>query len=122
MIHLFIEVYFRLVMRIYNRVSNNRINYLKAPDYIVSSKSKHRLMMFFHFFPTIVLSILVTVKILPNFSEEVCQLLKNNSPQLWIYSFINWLIISYTLGYFIEKGMELINPVYKELKSKTNLI
>jgi hypothetical protein len=114
--HLFLDFYFRLVMKIYNLISRTKYNYLNAPEYIVRDKLKIRLLMFFHTIPTFVLSIILTVRILPLYSEDINKLLQNDSPKMLMYAIINWIIVSFTLGYLIEKFLELTKPNYKVLK------
>ena len=114
--HIFIDLYFRFIMKVYNILTNTKVNYLNAPDYIVSDKLKYRFMMFFHLLPTFVLSIILTVKILPLFSDEIHQKLDRNSTDMLIYEIINWILISTLLGFLIENFLELTNLNYKELK------
>lgn len=114
--HLFLDFYFRLIMKIYNILSRTKVNYLIAPEYIIRDKLKLRLLMFFHTMPTFVFCIVLTVRILPLFSEKVKQLLQSDSPKMWIYAIINWILVSYILGYLIEKYLELTKPNYKALK------
>lgn len=103
-------------MKIYNILSRTKVNYLNAPEYIIKDKLKLRLLILFHAIPTFMLCIILTVRILPLYSEEVNQLLESNSTKMWIYAIVNWILVSFTLGYLIEKTLELTNPNYKQLK------
>jgi hypothetical protein len=111
-----ISFYFKIIMKLYNIISRTKVNYLIAPDNIINDKLKVRMLILVHFIPTFIFSIILTVFIFPKFSATISQQLEDNSSIMIYYELFNWILISFIMGFVIEKLLEYFNDEYKEYK------
>jgi hypothetical protein len=114
---LIISGYFRLVMMVYDLIANTKINYLTAPEFIISDIRKFKLNRWFHLLPSSILCIVFTLKILPLISSEIEHKLEMNSPWISLYILGNLFMISIMNGWIIEKYLEKTDRQYRALKS-----
>ena len=112
-----IEVYFRLIMKFYNMLTNTRMNYLNAPAFVLSEMKKFRLNRWFHLLPTFVSSIVFTTKILPLLSDTLNQELAINSSRIGLYAVGSFLLISVLNGWLIEIYLERTSTTYRVAKA-----
>jgi len=114
--HFIIQYYFLFIMKLYNFITGTKINYLTAPEDIINYGLRYRLQTFCHLIPSFILSIILTVRILPLVSVKIEKQLQSNSGIMWLYAISSLLLVSFLLGYLIEKYLELTNSNYKILK------
>ena len=88
-------------------------NYINAPSEILADKEVTAIYQFRHFLPSLVLSILIAVKLIPLLSPEYALQLEDNAsiiPIAFCCCFFPILIIN---GIILEKSLMNTKPEYK---------
>lgn len=112
-----LDIIILFIMNIYKLISRSRIIYTDASEEIIGPVRLHYLMRLFHFFPSVIVSIIITVKTLPNYFSTVNDHVQNNSGVVWLYALGSFIITGLINGFIIEKILALTNLKYKRLKT-----
>jgi len=111
-----IEGIFKLIMRLYLAITMHKVHYLKAPDNIIGIVKKNSVFRFWHFLPSIILSTLVVVKVLPALFKYYEEELSKNSGVIPLTILIVIIPMALTIGILIEWTLESTNKEYRQFK------
>ena len=92
------------------------VNYISAPEVIVSDSKKHFVMRFGHFIPSVVLTLVLVVKVLPDYIDSLRVILENNSFEIWGFVIPTFIISALLFGILIENIFVFTNVEYRKLK------
>ena len=95
-------------------ILNQKTHYLIAPDDVLPELKAERIMRLWHFFPSLILSIIFAVKVLPIFSSDYANELEKNSITIPIAFFISFILVLVGNGIVIEKTLQRFNVKYAE--------
>jgi len=108
------------IMFLVKKVRNDRTHYLVVPDDIISKLKINRIMNIGHVIPSIVITLLIAIKLIPLLSIEYAEQLEENGPVIF-YTVIELLIPILILnGIIIESLLELTHSEYKNYKQRNN--
>lgn len=105
-------------MRIVMLLTKEKTNYTVAPPDILSPRKIELILILGHLIPSIILSIIVCVKILPAFWPSHATALANNSLQIPISVFLTLLIVLILVGIVIETILNGLSPRYYSFKTQ----
>jgi hypothetical protein len=118
--HIFFEaVYFfiKLLMRIGMLFTKEKVNYLMAPESIISYINVERICKIGHVLPSLVFSIILGVKTLPEVWPYYSAELDKNGIIIPITIFLLFIPIAILNGLIIEKVLSIVNPKYSDFKN-----
>jgi hypothetical protein len=108
------------IMFLVSRIRNEKHNYLTVPEEILSWVKLDQIMKIGHLLPSIVLTLIISLKLLPLFSVGYAEQLEQNTgmiPLTIILILFPLLIIN---GFIIESALLSTNKRYKDFKNNNN--
>lgn len=111
-----LRAFMKAIMYLVRIIRRDKFHYLTVSDEVISWIKVHRIMNFGHFIPSLIVSLLISVKLLPMFSVSYAQQLEENSPVIFNASLVLFLIMLIINGFLIETILEVTNPNYKKEK------
>ncbi len=118
--HLFFEaVYYliKLLMRIGMLFTKEKMNYLMAPESIISNMKAERICRIFHVFPSLIFSIILGVKTLPGIWPYYAAELETNGIIIPAAIFLIFIPVTILNGIIIEKALSRLNAKYSAFKN-----
>ena len=107
----------KVIMFLVQKIRNEEFDYLSVPDEVLSWVKVDRIMKFGHVFPSVLIAVLFTLKVLPLFSVSYAEQLEQNTTIIPI-TIVSFLIPILLLnGIIIEVILEKSNSEYKKLKN-----
>ncbi|MBL0342259.1 MAG: hypothetical protein IPP71_15930 [Bacteroidetes bacterium] len=103
------------------RIIGNRNHYLNAPDEILNWRVSHYIYVFGHLLPTIVVTVILSLKLLPLISREYSEELENNGVIIPITVIAFLIPIVLLNGIIIEKCLMMRSPKYREFVSRDDV-
>lgn len=97
-------------------ISKSQVNYIYAPEEIISDTKKHYIIRLGHFIPSVILTIILVVKILPDYLEILREYLDRNAAGIWAFVIPTYILTVLLLGFIIERILEMTNHNYKSYK------
>ena len=114
----FLKLVTKQLMRLVMLLTKEKTNYTVAPPDILSPRKVELIFILGHLLPSIVISIVVSVKILPAFWPCHAIALANNSLQIPISIFLILLIVLIVVGIVIEAILNGTSPRYYSFKAQ----
>lgn len=103
-------------MYVVKKIRKDQYHYLSVPDEILSWIKSDRIMKIGHVIPSLVITILIAVKLLPLFSNWYAEQLANNGSIIPATVFCFLIPILILNGMVLESYLEMTNPGYREFK------
>lgn len=105
------------IMFLVSKIRNEKINYLTAPDEILSWVQLDRIMKIGHLLPSIVLTLIVSLKILPLMSVWYAEQMEQNATTIPVAILLIFLPMLVLNGIIIESALTSSNKEYKNYKN-----
>jgi hypothetical protein len=117
--HIFFEAvcfFIKLLMRTGMRFTKEKTNYLMAPEHIISYINVERICKIGHVLPSLIISIILGVKTLPEIWPYYSAELDKNGIIIPIAIFLLFLPVAILNGLVIEKVVSKVNREYSDFK------
>jgi hypothetical protein len=105
-------------MKVYKFISRSRIIYTEAPEEVISPLRLYYFIRIYHFIPTVIVAIIITVKILPKYFSTIDDYVQSYSSMVRPFAIGSFITIGLINGFVIEKLLALTNSKYRLLKAK----
>ncbi|MFN8309908.1 MAG: hypothetical protein U0T73_08090 [Chitinophagales bacterium] len=113
----FFKYFLKLIMKIEMALSNNKTNYLMATPEVFTKMQTDRILMTWHVFPSLVVSLLFSIKVLPEiWNTFAVELESNNTLFLVPAILLAFVPLSLINGFLIESYLTRFKPAYREFK------
>ena len=113
MIHHIIFAVARSIQYFISKVLGNKLNYLNVPDEIINSRDVDNILNFIHILPSILISVICIVKILPVISPLYKVSIDDNGILIPLSFFPFFIFVFFLNGILIEKWLMKRNSKYK---------
>lgn len=110
------QIVLMIIMAVVKMIRKDNYHYLSVPDEIISWVKSDRIMKFGHFFPSVIVTILLTVKLFPLISAEYAEHLEENGNIILITFVIVFITVLIINGIIVESILEKTNSEYKNFK------
>jgi hypothetical protein len=115
-----VEFFLKVLMRASMALTKEKTNYLIAPANILSTMTVDRICRLGHMLPSVIVSIIVGVKVLPDIWPYYAAELNKNGTIIPVTIALAFIPIAISNGMIIEKILNLINPTYRSFKESLN--
>lgn len=100
------------------RILGNKKHYLNAPDEVLNWRVVHYIHVLGHLIPTLILTVVISLKLLPLISTTYSKILEENGAIIPIVVFICFIPTAIINGIVIEKWLMFLKPNYKAFVSE----
>ena len=118
--HLFfhtILIIVKVLMRITMFLTREKTNYLNVPPHIISKKTADAICRIGHALPSMIVSIIIGVKMLPDVWPYYAKEFENNGEIITVIICLLFIPVAVINGIVIEKMLSIINPEYASYKN-----
>lgn len=103
-------------MTIVNKIRQDKSNYLSVPDEIISWIKSDRIMRIGHVLPSVIVTILLSIKLFPLISVKYAEKLKDNGNIILLTVVLVLILVLVINGIILESILERTNSEYKNYK------
>lgn len=105
------------IMLIVSWIRKERYNYLSVPEDVLSWVKQNNIMKIGHLLPSIVLTLIIVLKVLPLLSTDFVVQLELNAPVVPVSIIVILVPLLVLNGIIVELALESSNKEYKEYKA-----